>query len=344
MSLDDLLKGLAGFQEGVQSLAVSQGINKAQEQVAQLNSQMLKETERRQALSQISNNLVLQLSQAGANPQQVAQAAGAIAPPAIKDGNDAFLQGLQTNSQELMDMGRAANNEATRGQREMQDASLDAQKGNLLISTHSNEKIAGMNNDARLRAGEAKAGELPRPAFDRFSKAMGDRQTLVELLHNWKSSPEMQKYVGLLAKDPGGARKYFNENMAAFQAEVNQAFNEYRKSITGAAASEQELAALREALFNIDNSPAAFEKILKRTLAVSDAKFKAQLKPYEKAGRDISMFDLDQDSLIPTEAPAATAPKTLGVQSRQAPMTPMQPQGAPTAPAPKYDFKKYIGE
>ncbi len=49
-----------------------------------------------------------------------------------------------------------------------------------------------------------------------------------------------------------GERRRFTEN-------INRFFNAYRKDITGAAASVQELASLKKAMFNEDLSPAEFE-------------------------------------------------------------------------------------
>ena len=49
-----------------------------------------------------------------------------------------------------------------------------------------------------------------------------------------------------------GGRRKFTEN-------INRFFNQYRKEITGAAASVQELSSLKKAMFNEDLSPAEFE-------------------------------------------------------------------------------------
>ena len=301
MSLDDLLKGFQALDEGLTKFAVGRGVAQAQEQVNQINSSQMKELERRQALSGIANQLTMQLTQAGANPNQVAQAAGAVMPSAIKNSGDFLTQAALTGDQELAGRGQQLQQQENAVQtgenaKNRSNQLTIAREGNA-----SSEKIAGMQIGAASQRAAEKKLELPRQAFDKFSTALGNRQMLVELMDKWKSDPKVRTYVGLRGKDIAGARKYFNENLAAFQAEVAQAFNEYRKSITGAAASDKELVDLRTSLFNVDNSPESFEAILKRTLDVNDAKFKAQIKPYASKF-DTSMFELDRNSLVPEQA------------------------------------------
>jgi hypothetical protein len=50
----------------------------------------------------------------------------------------------------------------------------------------------------------------------------------------------------------------FNAKRTAFKNEVNQFFNKYKKEITGAAASEQEMIDLRNSIFNEDLGPEEF--------------------------------------------------------------------------------------
>jgi hypothetical protein len=125
MSLDDLLKGLSKFEEGMQTLAVGRGIRQAQEQVSQINMQEQDEFKKRQALSQVANGLVMQLSGAGANPQQIQQAAGSIMPPELKSADDFYVQGALTGKQEYNAMGREVDLRATAVERKEKQKDRD---------------------------------------------------------------------------------------------------------------------------------------------------------------------------------------------------------------------------
>jgi len=103
--MDDLLKGLQMFTQGVKAAAVNKGIMDAQQQVQQIQASQMKEMERRQALQGISNNLALQLSGLGADPAQVAQSAAAIRPPELRNSGDFLTQAALTGDQEMRAVG-----------------------------------------------------------------------------------------------------------------------------------------------------------------------------------------------------------------------------------------------
>lgn len=73
--------------------------------------------------------------------------------------------------------------------------------------------------------------------------------------------------------------KEYIEKQTAFKNSVNQFFNQYRKLITGAAASEKELAGLKESILNTDQSPEQFESAYKqfRALTVKSMEISQQL-------------------------------------------------------------------
>lgn len=94
MALDELFQAMNMFKQGVTEYATAQGINKAHDEVLQLKSQQLDEVKERQGLSSIANNLTMHLASIGAPLGQMQAAVGAVSPPAIKDAQDAYMQGL----------------------------------------------------------------------------------------------------------------------------------------------------------------------------------------------------------------------------------------------------------
>jgi hypothetical protein len=60
------------------------------------------------------------------------------------------------------------------------------------------------------------------------------------------------------AKLGGDVDTDFVQNRAYFRNEIEQIFNQYRKEITGAAASEKELESLKKSMMNMDQSPEEF--------------------------------------------------------------------------------------
>lgn len=102
MALDDTFKALQMFGNGMQQLAVSSGINAAQQQVQDINNSMQDEMQKRMQRQQAANQLALRLVGAGANGQQVAQASQALAGPQANSAAELFQQGLATGDKSMM--------------------------------------------------------------------------------------------------------------------------------------------------------------------------------------------------------------------------------------------------
>lgn len=82
MALDDLLKGLSVFNQGLREYAINQGVNDVTKQIQELNQQALDEKERLVATTQVANDLALKLGAAGADASLIGQLAGQLAPSA----------------------------------------------------------------------------------------------------------------------------------------------------------------------------------------------------------------------------------------------------------------------
>lgn len=99
MALDDMLKGMAVFKDGLTQFATSKAVNDANEQLSQLNGQEMDRGEMLKAQSQIGNDLMMRLQSAGADPGRIAQLTGQIAPSAGAQYQAEENKNLQESSQ-----------------------------------------------------------------------------------------------------------------------------------------------------------------------------------------------------------------------------------------------------
>jgi hypothetical protein len=104
MPMDDLYKALSMFKDGAQELATSRAIAGAHDQVQSIRQTEMDEMQKRQAYSNIANDLVSRMAQFGTPTTTMAAAQSAIAPPSITNANQANLEALMTGSPQLADL------------------------------------------------------------------------------------------------------------------------------------------------------------------------------------------------------------------------------------------------
>lgn len=74
--LDDFLKGINAFNQGLSEFAISSAVTDANKQMREINSMQMEQAEKEAAQNELSNTLALRLTQAGANASQVQTTAG----------------------------------------------------------------------------------------------------------------------------------------------------------------------------------------------------------------------------------------------------------------------------
>lgn len=123
MSMDELLKGLAVFQDGMKQYAVASAVNDANQQLTQLNQM---EGDKLQAQTQISQNLAMRLGAAGADASHIQALTGEIAP----SQGAQFQAGVQKDMQAQSQAFNASEAQKQRNlQWDMQTRQLDALSG-----------------------------------------------------------------------------------------------------------------------------------------------------------------------------------------------------------------------
>ena len=317
MSLSELFTAMNMFKQGVQEFATARGISQAQEQVEALKGAQMDELERRSALSNIANNLTLNLAKTGAPVSQVQLATGAIAPAAIKTPEEAMMQGalagpggaaLSQLGQDVEMKSKGSEFEFLRRQQAFQAAESEKSRA-------SAENVAGI----RSTGGQNKLKPLSDKEIDTISSLEDDiviGQSIVKDItaSPWLTGPAAGRIPGRGMVDP---------KFAEFQQGVQSWFDQYRSRITGAGASDVELERLKKTRPNISDTPSQLAAKVRAIEKLSTQVRTRKLKNLEKAGRDVRRFEFDGKSGN-EEAPAST------------------PESSAPSPAPAFDINKYI--
>ncbi len=295
---DALAKGMAIFNDGMQKFATARAINQAQDQVSQLSSMEMDEMKKRQQMAAVAQTLTLNLTKAGANAAAVQQASGALMPAPIKDANDAFIQGQLTGSQPLQQLGQTAQAFETAPQ----------VNENAKNRAHQSREKA-LDREFMLQSAGIKANKKPA------TKALSDKQVdFISTLDDdlaigsqltqeldaspWLTGPAAGRIKGRGIVDP---------KFASFQQATQSWFDGYRKNITGAGASEQELERLEQNRPTVKDSPSQFKAKAKRIIEIGQGVRTRKLQNLERAGRDVSGFNLESSVEGQSQAPAAAA-------------------------------------
>lgn len=105
--MEDLFKALGLFQQGVQEAAIAKGINDATTVVDQLRNNVEMDTQQKiAAQKQIANQLMAQLSAAGAPASRIQSAAAGLMPEMPQTSRDAFALAQQTGDPYYMKMAK----------------------------------------------------------------------------------------------------------------------------------------------------------------------------------------------------------------------------------------------
>jgi hypothetical protein len=313
MALDELLKGLGAFQQGMTQYGVGQGIQQAKAQVDEINAMQMKEMEKRQALQQVSNNLMATLAGTGADPATIQQAAMPFVQQQLKTSQDFLAAGTASGDQEMLQRGRQLQNEETRVQRSENEANRSQQRWGAIYGETQANKRAEMAASGM----QAKRERLPVQMMKQFGDSRAFAAQASNLLKTFESDPKFKKFIGLMAVDPGKARSYFNTEMKQFRSAVERYSLQYRKSMTGSAASDQEDERIRNAIANLGTNPEAFSGMLRDHLGEERVKYEAELNPLTQQGFSTAGYEWEWEG----GAPAAASSTQGAQQALQAPVT-----------------------
>lgn len=181
----DLQTALSMFVQGARDLSISRALTQAQEQVQQIKMSGIKETDQRMALGQVAQGLVAQMTAAGANASQVANAAAAYMPRQYATAEAALLDANLTGNQGLAAAAGSA---------------IEQSQARELRSLAAREEIS-IRADARRFEQQQNLLDARLAAQERIAQAKEN---------NRKPTAEEFKVAGF-AKRMSDAEKVFNE-------------------------------------------------------------------------------------------------------------------------------------
>lgn len=153
----------------------------------------------------------------------------------------------------------------------------------------------------------------------------------------------------LVGLDPSGESAEWVEGRQAFATHTEQFFNDYRRIITGAAASVAELDALRKTMINMDLSPAQFRSMykaymskLERGLSIAQSMLsKNPNATDEEIGRAVDAVVRVNPSLLPKSVRDRYAQELDLSKGGIQRATPAEPIGPPLGSQPGFMSSRY---
>ncbi len=235
MSMDDLFKSFSMFQDGMQKLAVNSGIQNATAKVDEINSSMMDEMQKRQAKTQLAQQMAMQLTQAGANGQQIQTVMGSIAPPPLTSSRDAFAQAVATGDEKMMGLA----DKWQKFEEDPTDKKIAAQnKGSLAVAQeHSRGQLAAANarSDKRLNDTELSVVREQAKLYEQHTKtertALNDAGSAIALLKSDNPLAHAQSIVKAIRASGDASvindvdRKYYG-GTKSFLGRIEQAATE----------------------------------------------------------------------------------------------------------------------
>lgn len=283
----DLMAAFQSLTESIRSVSIGNAVKKAQEKADAIRSnQEMTEFEQIKAQQAIAKSVGASIMQYGGNAFQAQQAMASLAPE-IPDARMSQLEA--TGEDTFAGAQQALQEDALKKQKEAEERAFDRQKQLEEIRARNAEKLA------RLKAESKGAPPLTKPESDKLY-ALLDRKTSLENLLN--QFDERGGAIGTVAGRlpditsaiPGASKLGFSSDAVAYRSEVMQDFNEYRRVVTGAAASIPELKSLRPATITEDDTPENFKAKARAILKAGELVAKARLKIAKRQGKDISGF------------------------------------------------------
>lgn len=207
----ELLESMKMFSQGLKDAAIGNGISAAQEELDQLNQSQLGEMERRSAQQQVANRLAMTMAGAGARPEQMSAAIGAVAPTKLNSPEDFFAAAVSAKdpkAREVLTAGGRWMQENINAPAVEQEERQFSQKKELQgMQDASQIKQIGLQGDENRKTGQQKYGfdvSLKRMDLASAEKiaAMKSTTTL-----NDKQSKALDN-AGKAFRGTSGAQKY----------------------------------------------------------------------------------------------------------------------------------------
>jgi len=288
--IDDLDKAVGMFSTGMDRLNQTQAFNKASERINEINTTVTNEMEKRTQLNEASQELGRGLLQANAPISKIQAAFTSFGAAPLPGAKEQIAVGVQSGDDATLAKG------------------LKQDKANLQMA-HNNalelQRATGGSSTPKLR--NLAPGELEKINGIDANVIQG-----TDLLNRMESDPQLSSWVSGRIPFAAEARAVFDTKFAAFKADTGRFFDQYRKMITGAAASVKEIAILEKNIPQAKDRPKVFRAKMRSFLKTYKVVRARTLANLGKAGRDISGFTATEDLRAdqrPVDKPTSDASK-----------------------------------
>lgn len=233
------------FDNQMQTYKSTKAFSEASEQINQINSSMVKEAEKRQAITQVSMGLAQNLLNAGAPVARIDAALKAFAPAPLMSSEEQIVIGTQFNDKETLNLGKT---------QQRQQAAV----GEELYETRAQRKYLRDLELMGIKAASSPAEKLPESAISKIQDFDSSLYKLDDISKRMAADPQLSAYLSGRVPMGAEAAALFNPKFATFKSDVGRFFDNYRKLISGVAVSEKEMQMLQANVPTIKDPPKVF--------------------------------------------------------------------------------------
>jgi len=293
-TLSEFTQAVGAFQGSMRQLSVQKAVSNATSVMQGINAEVKNEGEKRVAFQNLSNELALKLTGIGADPQQVMQAASAIAPQQFANPQQAITEGALQGNVDLTRRGVAAQTLADQPTQSRFDRTMRVQEAQLMLEqarsqgtdmADASKNVQGVLDMSGLNVTKGLPGELTKDQRKAFIGNAGFGNTKIsaiaidptaakELRTQFAEAKGVNSAINELkglAKEPGASvRPAVIAKAEALQAQLKALI---RVPVTGGgnvSTFEQELlksvAANPVSIFNFAGGPEAALDVLQKTI------------------------------------------------------------------------------
>lgn len=299
---------LASFQmlsDSMRNLAGGVATKKAQNKVDEINADdSLNEFQKIKAQQQVANQAAQSMAVAGISSDRIASAKASLAPD-IPDARMAQLEATGKGSIAEAQSYLLSEQEKKAAEKEKRDFDRDMQKIRLT-------KALDKENDLSKLQLKGTAKPIPPAISNKLGELMDMRGQMVNLIEN---ADKNSAAIGPL--DQYRPNFTLNSEEVSYRKQTSDFFNQYRKLITGAAASMPELKGLLKAIPTESDYQGDFKVAMQKQLEGVDRAVANRIKLLKAQGRDTSdleeLFNIDMGAAGPT----APGQKTIAVPQSQ---------------------------
>ena len=278
--LDDLNKAVSLFEQGMQREQTTQAFNRAAERQQELDQRDLEGFAQRQSQQEISNRLGRELLEAGAPVSRVQEAQELFGAPAVPTPDELINIGTQFGDEESVQVGQEIKRQLGQTTREEQIRREGVQMRRDRMKFERDLLLQQLRNQAK---GSNKK-TIPATSLNKIQLFDQESVEGQDILSKIEGNPEL---VGVTRGTLSGLQGLVDPEFGDFKAQVGRWFDAYRKRITGAQASEKEIALLQENVPNVSDTTALFKRKMQTILRIGETVRARQLDTLDKLGFEV---------------------------------------------------------